>query len=186
MKKHISPAIRLTMLTILLFAVAYPLLVWLVAQSRPSQGKGELIYQKGKAYYANVGQAFSDDKYFWSRPSMVDYNAAGSAGSNKGPTNEEYLAQVQSRIDTILAHNPGLVKSDIPVDMITASGSGLDPHISLQAAMIQVTRVASARNLERSRVEKLVCQQMDKPLWGVFGPEKINVLKLNLALDRLN
>jgi len=185
MKQHIIPAIRLTVATLLLFAVVYPVTLWGIAQLSPNSGKGEVIEQNGKTYYSNIGQSFTDDKYFWSRPSAVDYNAAGSAGSNKGPLNEEYLAQVQTRIDTFLVHNPEVNKSEIPVDMITASGSGLDPDFSDQAAKVQVKRIAKIRKIDEAKLLELIATQTEKPLLGLFGPEKINVLKLNIALDNL-
>lgn len=185
MKQHIIPAIRLTVVTLLLFAVVYPVAVWGIAQLSSNQGKGEIIELNGKKYYSNIGQSFTEDKYFWSRPSAVDYNAAGSAGSNKGPSNGEYLAQVQARIDTFLVHNPEVNKSVIPVDLVTASGSGLDPDFSVQAAKIQVKRIAKIRNIEETKLIELIDNQTDKPFLGLFGPEKINVLKLNIALDNL-
>ncbi len=185
MKKHILPAVKLTVLTILLLAVVYPLVVWAIAQLAPNRGKGEVIEYNGKKYYANVGQAFTNDGYFWSRPSVVNYNAAGSGGSNKGPTHAEYLSQVQARIDTFSIHNPGVSRSEIPVDLVTASGSGLDPDISVQAAMVQIKRVAAVRQLDEAKLRNLVERQTEKPLWGLLGPEKINVLRLNIALDHL-
>ncbi len=185
MKKHILPAVKLTVLTILLLVVAYPLIVWAIAQLASNGGKGEVIEYNGKRYYVNVGQAFTNDGYFWSRPSAVNYNAAGSGGSNKGPTNAEYLSQVQARIDTFSIHNPGVSGSEIPVDLVTASGSGLDPDISVQAAMVQVKRIAAVRQLDEAKLRDLVEQQIEKPLWGFLGPEKINVLRLNIALDHL-
>jgi K+-transporting ATPase ATPase C chain len=185
MKKNILPAIKLTALCIILFAVIYPLVVWAIAQWAPNHGKGEVIEHNGKKYYSNVGQSFTEDKYFWSRPSAVDYNAASSGGSNKGPSNKEYLAEVQARIDTFLVHNPDIKKSEIPVDLITASGSGLDPHISVQAARVQVKRIAKIRNIEEAEINALIDRNIEKPLWGIFGPEKINVLKLNINLDEL-
>lgn len=185
MKQHIIPAVRLTVATLLLFAVVYPVAVWGIALLSPNQGKGEIIKYNGKKYYSNIGQSFTDDKYFWSRPSAVDYNAAGSGGSNKGPSNEEYLAQVQARIDTFLVHNPEVDKSEIPVDLVTASGSGLDPDFSVQAAKVQVKRIAKVRNIDDAKLFELIDSQTEKPLLGLFGPEKINVLKLNIALDNL-
>ncbi|ADY52145.1 potassium-transporting ATPase, C subunit [Pseudopedobacter saltans DSM 12145] len=185
MKKHILPAIKLTVLSIILLAVVYPLVVWGMGQFSSNKGKGKVITQNGKTYYANIGQSFTEDKYFWSRPSAVDYNAAGSAGSNKGPSNEEYLKQVQARIDTFLVHNPGIAKSEIPVDLVTASGSGLDPHISVQAAKVQVKRIAKIRGIAEGNLLQLILAKTEKPLFGLFGPEKINVLELNIALDNL-
>lgn len=185
MKTHILPAIKLTVLSIILLAVIYPLVVWGMAQFSSNNGKGKVIVHNGKTYYENIGQSFTEDQYFWSRPSAVDYNAAGSGGSNRGPSNNEYLKQVQARIDNFLAHNPGIKKSEIPVDLITASGSGLDPNFSIQAAKVQVKRIAKIRNIDEAKLNQLITAATEKPLWGLFGPEKINVLKLNIALDGL-
>lgn len=186
MKKEIIPSLLLSLSCLLLFCLVYPAVVWGIAQV--SDGKGEGVTIKGadgKLYYKNIAQKFTDDKYFWSRPSAVDYNAAGSGGSNKAPTNPDYLAQEQQRIDTFMAHNPEIRKSDIPSDLVTASGSGLDPDISVQAAMVQVPRIAKVRGLEASLVTKVVEMDTEEPLAGVFGPKKVNVLKLNIDLDKL-
>lgn len=185
MKKNIISAIRLTVATLLLFAVVYPVCVWGVAQFAPNNGKGEVIKYSGNTYYSNIGQSFTGDEYFQSRPSAVNYNAAGSGGSNKGPANSEYLETVKARIDTFLIHNPEITKDEIPVDLVTASASGLDPNISVQAARVQVKRIAKVRGVSEFTVEKLVDAKIEKPLLGLFGPEKINVLKLNIALDTL-
>lgn len=185
MKRHILPAIKLTLVTILFFCVVYPLAVWGIAQLAPGNGKGAIIEHKGKKFYSNIGQSFTEGNYFWPRPSAVDYNAAGSGGSNKGASNEEYLAQVQARIDTFLAHNPGVSKSEIPVDLVTASGSGLDPDISVQAAHVQVKRIAKIRDVDPTQLEGLIVENTGKPFLGLFGPERVSVLKLNIALDNL-
>ncbi len=185
MTKHILPAIKLTILSILLLVVVYSGIVWGMAQFAPNNGKGEILEHNGKTYYTNIGQTFNDDKYFWSRPSAVDYNAAGSGGSNKAPTNEAYLQLVQARIDTFLIHNPDVKKSEIPVDLVTASGSGLDPHISVHAATVQVKRIAKIRGIAEGNLQQLIVSNTEKPFMGLFGPERINVLKLNIALDNL-
>jgi K+-transporting ATPase ATPase C chain len=191
MKSHIIPAIKLTLVCILVFVGAYTIVVWGIGQLiAPNHGNGETInYLKStnnsKYGFVNIGQTFTADKYFWSRPSAVGYNAAGSGGSNKGPTNKEYLTQVQARIDTFLVHNPSVKKSDIPVEMVTASGSGLDPHISPNSAMIQIARIAKVRNLPEDKIIALVNEHTEKPLLGIFGPSKVNVLKLNISLDNL-
>lgn len=185
MKQHIIPAIRLSVVTLVFFSGVYTLVILGVAQLFPNHGKGELIGQHGKRYYANVGQSFTDDKYFNSRPSAVGYNAAGSGGSNKGPSNEEYLGVVQARIDTFLVHNPGVRKADVPVELVTASGSGLDPDISRKAALVQVSRIATIRKVPEQKLRELVQAHVQGPLLGLFGPAKINVLKLNMALDQL-
>ncbi len=164
----------------------YPLFIAAVAKLAPGGGKGETLSVNGKVVgYANIGQKFTDDKYFWSRPSAVDYNAAGSAGSNKGPTNPAYLKRLQDRIDSFLVHNPSVKKADIPSELVTASGSGLDPDLSPQGAYVQVARVAKTRNISQEKIKALVAQQIQKPLLGLFGPEKVNVLELNIKLDKL-
>lgn len=169
---------------VILLAVIYPLVILGIAQLAPNQGKGETISLNGKVVgYQKIGQKFDKASYFWGRPSAADYNAAGSAGSNKGPSNAEYLAQVQKRIDTFLVVHPYLKKSEIPAEMVTASGSGLDPHISPQGALIQVKRVADARNLPEEKIKQLVEKMSNKP--KVMGTETVNVLELNIALDQL-
>lgn len=185
MKTQIFSAIKLTLLCIVLFSGVYTAVVWGVARVAPGGGRGQKIQAGDAAYYKTIGQSFTDDKYFWSRPSAVDYNAAGSGGSNKAPSNTDYLAQVQARIDTFMVHNPVVDKSEIPVDLITASGSGLDPHISVRAAEVQVGRIAHIRHIDEARLHQLIADHTDKPWLGLFGPEKINVLELNIALDKL-
>ncbi len=185
MKRELIPSLILTIVCILFFSGIYPVVMWCIAQAAPNKGEGFTIKDSnGKYYYENIGQKFTDDKYFWSRPSAVGYNAAGSGGSNKGPDNPDYLVQVQAAIDTFMAHNPGISKADIPSDMVTASGSGLDPHISAQGAEIQVARISKVRGLDKSKVAALVKEHIDGPMYGM-GPERINVLKLNIALDNL-
>ena len=142
-------ALKMTFLTVIIFGVLYPLFITGIAKLvAPNGGKGEEITVNGKVVgFELIGQKFDDDRYFNSRPSAVDYNAAGTGGSNKGPTNPDYLAQVQARIDTFLVHNPGVKKEAIPVDLVTASGGGLDPHISPAAAIVQIDRIARVRNV---------------------------------------
>ena len=184
MKQHISPAIRLTLISIVFFCFVYPALIWIIAQVSPARGEGETVTVNGKTVgYKLIGQSFTQDKYFWSRPSAVGYNAAGSGGSNKGPSNPDYLKDVQSRIDTFLAHNPGIKKEDVPAELVTASGSGLDPDLSPDGAYVQVSRIAKTRNIPEEKIKSLIAQHIDQPFLGIFGPEKINVLQLNIALD---
>lgn len=185
MKKNITIAIRLTLVCLVFFCGIYTLAIWGIAQAAPGQGKGFTITENGKTYHVNVGQSFTSDKYFWSRPSAVDYNGTGSGGSNKGPTNTEYLTEVEARIDTFLVHNPTVNRADIPSDLVTASGSGLDPHISVQAAKVQVARIAKVRNISVDKLNKLIEANTEHPLLGLFGTERINVLKLNITLDTL-
>jgi potassium-transporting ATPase KdpC subunit len=187
MKQHIIPAIRLTIVCILFFAGVYTVLILGIAQAAPDNGKGETISVNGKVVgYALEGQNFTLDKYFWSRPSAVGYNAAGSGGSNKGPSNPDYLKQVQDRIDSFVVHNPGIAKADIPSELVTASGSGLDPDLSPAAVLVQVKRIASIRKMDESKINALIDQNIQPPFLGLFGTSKVNVLKLNIELDKLN
>lgn len=186
MKSHILPALRLTLASLVVFSGLYTMVVFGVAQVLPNHGLAERVEYKGQSLYANVGQKFTEDRYFWSRPSAVDYNAAGSGGSNKGPSNPDYLAAVQARIDTFLVHNPGVTRAQIPADLVTASGSGLDPHISPEAAQVQVARIASIRKLNAARVLTLVNEHTESRWLGIFGRPRVNVLRLNIALDQLH
>ncbi|PAW92582.1 potassium-transporting ATPase subunit C [Mucilaginibacter sp. MD40] len=181
--KTLIQSIRLTIVLTVLLCIIYPVVISFAGKFSKGKGNGETITLNGKIVgYANEGQKFDKPQYFWSRPSAVGYNAAGSAGSNKGPSNPDYLKEVNSRIDTLLKYHPYLKRSDIPADMVTASGSGLDPDISPAGAQIQVKRVAQFRKLDEQKVAVLVKEHTEKPL---FGPEKVNVLKLNVALDEL-
>lgn len=183
MKKYLLPAIRLTVVFTVLLCVIYPLLISAIGKLAKGKGDGETISLNGKIVgYANVGQKFDKPGYFWGRPSAVDYNAAGSGGSNKGPNNPDYLKQVSGRVDTLLEYHPYLKRTDIPADMVTASGSGLDPDISVAGATMQIKRVAVDRELDELAVANLVTNHTEKP---VFGPAHVNVLKLNVALDEL-
>jgi len=185
MKKNLLISLKLTLVMLVLCSVFYPLLIAGIGKATPGQGKGKTLSVNGKVVgYELVGQKFTDDKYFWSRPSAVDYNAAGSAGSNKGPSNPNYLKIVQDRIDAFLVHNPGIKKEEIPADLVTASGSGIDPDISPASAYIQVRRVARVRGLSEEKVKALVDQHVDKSFLGM-APSKVNVLRLNIALDKL-
>jgi K+-transporting ATPase ATPase C chain len=162
--------------------VIYFALITLIARLAPGGGKGETLSAGGRVVgYALIGQKFTQDKYFWGRPSAVEYNAAGSGGSNKAGSNPDYIKTVQNRIDTFLVHNPGVLPSQIPAEMVTASGSGLDPDISPASADVQVARIAAVRKLSKASVASLVQQHTVK---GIFGPDIINVLKLNIALDK--
>jgi K+-transporting ATPase ATPase C chain len=184
MKAHLLPALKMTLLCLVFFVGLYSLVLLGIAQLAPNQGKGQVTVRDGKVVgYTHVGQSFTQDRYFNSRPSAVGYNAAGSGGSNKGPSNPDYLAQVQARIDTFRVHNPGIANEHIPVELVTASGSGLDPHLSPAAALIQVPRIAKVRNLPEQKLKDLVTVHIQTP---ILGPQTVNVLELNLALDGIS
>ncbi|KAF0241606.1 MAG: K+-transporting ATPase ATPase C chain [Chitinophagaceae bacterium] len=184
MKQNIFPAIRLTFVCIVIFIVIYPTLIWAVAKVAPSKGEGETVTVNGKVVgYKLEGQSFTNDQYFNGRPSAAGYNAAGSSGSNKGPSNPEYLQQVKDRIDTFLVHNPTIQRASIPSDLVTSSGSGLDPDISLQSALIQVDRIAKARNISKEKIESLIQKNIEESVFNKI--KKINILKINIALDEL-
>lgn len=181
-------SIKLTLAFCVVLGICYVLVLWLFAQlAAPGKnGDAELVTLDGKVVgAANVGQEFTKDIYFWGRPSAAGYNGGASAGSNKGPTNEEYLDTVEERIDSFLVHHPYLDRSEIPVEMVTASGSGLDPDITPECAYVQVRRVAEARGMSEDAVRKIVDENVQRPLLRVFGPDRINVLKLNVALDSI-
>lgn len=188
--KSILKAFRLTLVFCVFLSVTYILVLWLFAKvAGPNGGNAEVATLNGKVVgAANVGQSFTQDRYFWSRPSCAGdgYDATSSGGSNKGATNPEYLAEVEARIDTFLVHHPYLRRKDVPAEMVTASGSGLDPDITPQCARVQVRRVAAARGMSIGQVADLVEKSVQRPLLGLFGTERVNVLKLNIALDELN
>ncbi|MEO8066660.1 MAG: K(+)-transporting ATPase subunit C [Flavobacteriales bacterium] len=187
MRTYLTPALRMTAVMLVLCCGIYTLIVWGFAKvAGPQSGAAELVSRDGKPVGAAlVGQLFTSDQYFQGRPSAIDYNASGSSGSNKGPSNPDYLASVQARIDSFLVHNPAIAKGEIPSELVTASGSGLDPHLSAKAARVQAKRIATARDLTEDAVLKLIDDHTDGPLMGMFGTATVNVLELNLALDAL-
>lgn len=188
--KNFIKSLRLTLVFCIFFSVFYVLVLWLFAQlASPNKGNAEIAFVNRKVVgAANVGQMFTKDIYFWGRPSMAGngYDATSSAGSNKGPANDEYLNEIKVRIDTFLIHHPYLSRKDIPAEMVTASASGLDPDITPQCAYIQIKRVAKARKMDENKITEIVNKSIEKPFLGLFGTEKINVLKLNIALDEAN
>ena len=189
MKNILRPALVLFLILTLLTGVAYPLVVTGAAKTLfPEQAAGSLINRDGKTVgSALIGQNFSDPRHFWGRPSAtgpVPYNATASSGSNQGPLNPALTDAIKGRIQALRAADPGNTKS-VPVDLVTASASGLDPHISPAAANYQVGRVAKARGLAADKVQLLVDGQTEAPLFGFLGESRVNVLKLNLALDKL-
>jgi K+-transporting ATPase ATPase C chain len=184
--KTLIQSIRLTVVLTILLCVIYPVIITFAGKLSKGQGDGEKITVNGKVVgYAAIGQKFDKSQYFWGRPSAVGYNAAGSGGSNKGPSNPDYLKDVKGRIDTLLKYHPGLKPSEIPADLVTASGSGLDPDISPEAAKIQIKRVAQFRKIDEQKVAALVEAHIQAPLLGLFGTPTVNVLKLNVALDEM-
>jgi len=184
MKNQIRPALTIFAMLTIITGVIYPLVVTGISQIIfPSQSNGSIIAVNGKAAGSElVGQQFDDPSYFWGRVSAVGYNADLSSGSNYGPMNPALLVSVQARIDALQAADPDNTLP-IPVDLVTASASGLDPHISVAAALYQVHRVASARGLSEADVQSLVEQNTEGRQFGIFGEPRVNVLLLNLALD---
>jgi K+-transporting ATPase ATPase C chain len=167
----------------------YPLVVTAVAQAVfPVQANGSLMWRGGRAAGSQlIGQSFDDPRYFWGRPSATGpfpYNAAASGGSNLGPTNPALEEAAKARVKSLRAADPGNTQP-IPVDLVTASASGLDPHISVAAALYQVPRVARARGLSEEQVRALVGQFTEERQYGLLGEPRVNVLKLNLALDEM-
>lgn len=189
MLKELKPALLVLALMTALTGAVYPLLVTGIAQGLfPDEANGSLIRRDGKVVgSALVGQPFSDPKHFWSRPSAtgpVPYNAGASSGSNQGPLNPALEEAVKARIDALKAADPTQT-APIPVDLVTASGSGLDPHISPAAARWQAPRIARVRGLAEAKVAKLIDDHTEGRQLGFLGEPRVNVLMLNLALDRL-
>jgi K+-transporting ATPase ATPase C chain len=198
MLKEIRPAIVILVLLTLITGLAYPLaMTGLAGAIFPNQAQGSLIEKDGKVIgSALIGQVFADNKYFHGRPSATNtpdpkdatktidapYNASNSMGSNLGPTSKALADRVKGDVDTLKKENPS---SAVPVDLVTTSGSGLDPDISPAAALFQVPRVAKARGLPEQRIRALVDAQAEGRTFGLLGESRVNVLKLNLALDGL-
>lgn len=188
MKSNLLKSIKLTLVFCVFFGVCYILVLWVFAKvAGPNGGNADVVVVDGKVVgAANIGQTFTRDVYFWGRPSCAGdgYDASSSAGSNKGASNPEYLAEVTARIDTFLVKHPYLQREEIPVEMVTASASGLDPEISKAGTYIQIKRVAVARGMSEEKVKSIVDGQVQGAFLGLFGPgDRVNVLKLNVALD---
>jgi K+-transporting ATPase ATPase C chain len=199
MLREIRPAIVLLVALTLITGLAYPLAITGIAETIfPSQAQGSLIEKDGKVIgSALIGQAFTEDKYFHGRPSATTapdpqdstktvaapYNAANSGGANLGPTNKALADRVKEDVGKLKAENPG---TPVPIDLVTTSGSGLDPHISPEAALFQVPRVSKARKLAEDRVRQIVQDHVEGRTFGIFGEPRVNVLQLNLDLDKVS
>jgi len=190
MTSQIKPAILMLLFFTLITGIAYPLLVTLSAQLVfPNQANGSMLGDAAKPVgSALIGQPFSQPQYFWGRPSATSptaYNAGSSSGSNQGPNNPALLQAVQARIKIFHKADPKNAQA-IPVELIAASASGLDPHISPAAAEYQLVRVANARQLPVQTLKDLLAKHTEARTWGILGEPRVNVLKLNLALDQLH
>lgn len=181
---EVKKAIKFTLVLMLLLGLIYPFIMTAIANLIfPYQAKGSIIKVDGKAVGSElIGQKFTDSKWFMGRPSAVDYNAESSGGTNYALSNPKFKEEVERNIEEFLKKNPGVKRSDIPADIVTSSASGLDPHISPQAAYLQVERVAKANNLPEKVVKKLVDENIEGRFLGLFGEPRVNVLKLNLSL----
>jgi K+-transporting ATPase ATPase C chain len=187
LRRTLWPAFALLIALTLITGVAYPAVVTAIAQvAFPSQANGSLIVVDGRTVGSSlIGQAFSDPKYFWSRPSAAGqsgYDASSSAGSNLGPTSQALIDRITAEVDRLRAANGG---GPVPVDLVTTSASGLDPDISPAAAEYQVTRVAQVRGMTPEALRALVARHTEQPLLGFLGEPRVNVLLLNLDLDGL-
>ena len=189
MLNELRPAVVSFLLLTLLTGIAYPLLVTGISQlAMPERANGSMIMKDGKPAGSElIGQSFSDPKYFWSRPSATSpmpNNAVSSGGSNLGPTNPALMDAIKARVQALTDADPGN-KQPVPVDLVTASASGLDPHISPAAAQYQLARVARVRHLNPDTLRKLVDEHTEERQFGILGEPRVNVLELNLALDAI-
>ncbi len=187
MLRHASTSLRMIVVLVLVLGLAFPLGVTAAAQVLfPRQANGSLVYVHGRAVgSALIGQEFTSDRYFHPRPSAAGngYDPNSSSASNLGPTNKSYIDAVKARVASVTAEDPGLLVGQVPVDMVTASASGLDPDISVADALAQVVRVARARGMAVAAVRALVDAHVTGRTFGILGDPRVNVLQLNLALD---
>jgi potassium-transporting ATPase KdpC subunit len=176
--KNIIISIRAFIVFSILLGLVYPLAITGIAQvAMPQKANGSLIVKNGKVIGSSlIGQKFDKPEYFNSRPSAVDYNAAGSGGSNYGPSGKKLIEQVKARVKN---------STSVPADAVLTSASGLDPHISLKNAQLQIPRVSKIRNISESQLKKLIEENTDSDFIGIWGQDGVNVLKLNLALDKV-
>jgi K+-transporting ATPase ATPase C chain len=183
LREQLRPAIALFIAFTLITGILYPLVVTGISQLLfPYQANGSLIERDGQIIGSDlIAQSFSNPEYFWSRPSAVNYDAAASGGSNLGPGSKVLLGDIESRSELLQADASNLV----PVDLVTASASGLDPHITPASAYYQAARVAAARGIPIETVEQLIADHIEEPSFGILGETRVNVLGLNLALDAM-
>jgi len=184
MKTFISQ-LKLVLITIVVFGILYPIAMVGIGQLMPERSNAFPIYLNDELIgFKNVGQPFYSDHYFWSRPSDVEYNASDTGSNNFGPTNPEFLSLVEERVERLLEAHPDRSFGDIPVELVTASGGGLDPHITREGAVFQAERIAAQRSISLEEVLVLIDEFTERPLLGLFGPPtRVNVLQINIALD---
>jgi K+-transporting ATPase ATPase C chain len=185
---QIKTTLKLFAILMIIVGIIYPVATTVLAGLFfPKEAGGSLLYDSGGnlSGSALIGQPFSDPKYFWSRPSATSgypYNPLASGGSNLGPTNKDLLDQISNRTDLLKSAG---IQTPVPSDLVEASASGLDPHISMQSVLVQIPRVSRARNLDEETLRKLVLEHVEERQFGFLGEQRINVLKLNLALDKV-
>jgi K+-transporting ATPase ATPase C chain len=186
MLKAIKQGALFTVVTMVLLGGAYHVVLWGIgAVLFPAQAEGSLIRRSDGTVLGSslIGQKFTRPAYFQPRPSAVDYNAASTGGSNYGPSNPDHLELVQERLDAIVKQD-GVMPAEVPSEMVTASGGGMDPHIPPAGALIQVARIAGARKVDANRVRELIAAHTEAPTFGFIGRARVNVLELNVALDQ--
>ena len=185
---QIKIGLKLFAILVILVGIVYPVVTTVLAHIFfPKEAGGSLIHDAGGNVIGSalIGQPFSDTKYFWSRPSATSgypYNPMASGGSNLGPTNKDLLGQISNRTDLLMSSG---IHTPVPSDLVEASASGLDPHISLQSVMVQIPRIAKIRNIDEETLRKLVFEHVEERQFGFLGEQRVNVLELNLALDNI-